>query len=97
MNQLTLKAPIKVEGKGLHSGRQLTAVFNPAPANFGVKFKRVDLEGQPVVDALAENVVDTTRGTALEPPLLRRPDFRLLSLHRIPRHFSLSMPHPYQC
>ncbi|MDE5848784.1 MAG: bifunctional UDP-3-O-[3-hydroxymyristoyl] N-acetylglucosamine deacetylase/3-hydroxyacyl-ACP dehydratase [Muribaculaceae bacterium] len=65
MNQLTLKAPIKVEGKGLHSGKHLTAVFNPAPANFGVKFKRIDLEGQPVIDALAENVVDTTRGTVI--------------------------------
>lgn len=65
MNQLTLKSPIKVEGKGLHSGQLLTAVFNPAPANFGIKFKRVDLEGQPVIDALAENVVDTTRGTVI--------------------------------
>ncbi len=65
MNQLTLKAPFRVEGKGLHSGKQLTAVFNPAPANFGVKFKRVDLEGQPVIDALAENVIDTTRGTVI--------------------------------
>lgn len=65
MNQLTLKTPFKVEGKGLHSGQNLTAVFNPAPAGHGYKFKRVDLEGQPVIDALAENVVDTTRGTVI--------------------------------
>jgi len=65
MNQLTLKSPIKVEGKGLHSGKHLTAVFNPAPANFGIKFKRLDLDNQPVIDALAENVVDTTRGTVI--------------------------------
>lgn len=65
MNQLTLKAPFKVEGKGLHSGKRLTAVFNPAPANSGIKFRRIDLEGQPVIDALAENVVDTTRGTVI--------------------------------
>ena len=65
MNQLTLKSSFKVEGKGLHSGKFLTAVFNPAPANFGVKFKRIDLEGEPMIDALAENVVDTTRGTVI--------------------------------
>jgi len=65
MNQQTLKTPFKVEGKGLHSGAYLTAVFNPAPANSGIKFKRIDLEGQPVIDALADNVVDTTRGTVI--------------------------------
>lgn len=65
MNQLTIKEPFKVEGKGLHSGQLLTAVFNPAPANSGIKFKRTDVEGQPVIDALAENVVDTTRGTVI--------------------------------
>lgn len=65
MKQLTLKAPFSVSGKGLHSGAELKAVFNPAPAHFGYKFKRVDLEGEPVIDALAENVVDTTRGTVL--------------------------------
>lgn len=65
MNQLTLKSSFKVEGKGLHSGKPLAAVFNPAPVNFGIKFKRTDLDGQPVIDALAENVVDTTRGTVI--------------------------------
>ncbi|MDE6340785.1 MAG: UDP-3-O-acyl-N-acetylglucosamine deacetylase, partial [Muribaculaceae bacterium] len=65
MNQLTLKAPFKVEGKGLHSGQHLIAEFKPSPANTGIKFKRTDLEGQPVIDALAENVVETTRGTVI--------------------------------
>ena len=65
MKQLTLKAPFSVSGKGLHSGLNITATFQPAPENFGYKFKRVDLEGQPVVDALAENVVETTRGTVI--------------------------------
>ena len=65
MNQLTLSAPFTVKGKGLHSGLEITAVFQPAPANHGYKFRRIDLEGQPVIDALAENVVDTTRGTVL--------------------------------
>lgn len=65
MNQLTLAAPFTVKGKGLHTGQVITAVFQPAPANHGYKFRRIDLEGQPVIDALAENVVDTTRGTVL--------------------------------
>lgn len=65
MNQLTLKAPFTVEGKGLHSGMQLKATFNPAPENTGYKFKRVDLPDAPVIDAVAENVVETTRGTVI--------------------------------
>lgn len=65
MNQLTLNAPFEVSGKGLHSGEYIKAMFNPAPDNHGYKFKRTDLEGQPVIDAVAENVVDTTRGTVL--------------------------------
>lgn len=65
MKQLTLKAPFTLKGKGLHSGLEITATFNPAPDNFGYKFKRVDLENMPVIDALAENVLDTTRGTVI--------------------------------
>ncbi len=65
MKQLTLKSPFTVSGKGLHSGLEITAKFMPAPENHGYKFKRVDLEDHPVVDALAENVVDTQRGTVL--------------------------------
>jgi len=65
MNQLTLKAPFTVEGKGLHSGLMLKATFLPAPENTGYKFKRVDLPDQPVIDAVAENVVETTRGTVI--------------------------------
>ncbi len=65
MNQLTLKAPFTVKGKGLQSGLEITAVFQPAPANHGYKFRRIDLEGSPIIDAVAENVVDTTRGTVL--------------------------------
>ncbi|MBD5230672.1 MAG: bifunctional UDP-3-O-[3-hydroxymyristoyl] N-acetylglucosamine deacetylase/3-hydroxyacyl-ACP dehydratase [Bacteroidales bacterium] len=65
MNQLTLKNQFTVEGRGLHTGLQITATFLPAPAGHGYKFQRVDLENQPVIDAVAENVVDTTRGTVL--------------------------------
>lgn len=65
MNQVTLKAPFSVSGKGLHTGLEIEARFLPAPENHGYKLKRVDLEDQPVIDALAENVVATTRGTVL--------------------------------
>lgn len=65
MNQVTLKAPFSVSGKGLHTGLEIEALFLPAPENHGYKLKRVDLEGQPVIDALAENVVATNRGTVL--------------------------------
>ena len=65
MKQLTLKDSFAVSGKGLHSGLQINAVFNPAPENTGYKFRRTDLEGEPVIDAIAENVVDTRRGTVI--------------------------------
>lgn len=65
MQQLTLKESFSVKGKGLHSGLNITATFKPASENYGYKIKRIDLEGEPVLDAVAENVVDTTRGTVL--------------------------------
>ncbi len=65
MNQLTLSESFEVSGKGLHSGLPITAKFCPAPVGFGYKFKRVDLPDAPVIDAVAENVVETTRGTVI--------------------------------
>ena len=65
MKQQTLKSAFTIKGKGLHSGLEITATFRPAPDNYGYKFSRIDLEGAPVVEALAENVVETTRGTVL--------------------------------
>ncbi len=65
MKQQTLNSSFTVKGKGLHSGLEITATFKPAPENHGYKFQRIDLEGQPIVDAVAENVVDTQRGTVL--------------------------------
>ena len=65
MNQLTLKDSFTVKGKGLHSGLEIIATFKPAPENHGYKFQRMDLEDMPIIDALAENVVETTRGTVL--------------------------------
>lgn len=63
--QRTLAKEISLNGKGLHTGINVTITFKPAPANHGYKFCRVDLPGKPVIDALAENVTDTSRGTTL--------------------------------
>lgn len=65
MNQLTLNDSFSVHGKGLHSGLEITAVFNPAPENTGYKFRRVDLPDAPVIEAISDNVVETTRGTVI--------------------------------
>lgn len=63
--QRTLAKEISLDGKGLHTGINVTITFKPAPVNHGYKFCRVDLPGKPVIDALAENVTDTSRGTTL--------------------------------
>ena len=64
--QKTLAASFSLKGKGLHTGLDIEITFNPAPENHGYKIKRTDLEGQPVIDALAEHVVATQRGTVLK-------------------------------
>ena len=63
--QKTLKGSFSLCGKGLHTGLSLTVTFNPAPENTGYKIQRIDLEGQPFIQAVAENVVETQRGTVL--------------------------------
>ena len=63
--QKTLKGSFSLFGKGLHTGLSITVTFNPAPENTGYKIQRIDLEGQPVIDAIAEKVVDTQRGTVI--------------------------------
>ena len=65
MKQQTLASAFSLSGKGLHTGLDLTVTFNPAPENHGYKIQRVDLEGCPIIDAIAENVIETTRGTVL--------------------------------
>lgn len=65
MKQRTLKESFKVNGKGLHTGLMIEVTFLPAPENHGYKFQRLDMEGQPVIDALAEYVTATTRGTVI--------------------------------
>lgn len=64
-NQKTIRKPVSVSGVGLHTGKEVTLTFRPAPIHHGRKFRRIDLEGSPEIDALVENVVDTARGTSL--------------------------------
>jgi len=63
--QKTLASKFSLEGKGLHTGLNIHITFLPAPENHGYKIKRIDIEGQPVIDAVAENVINTQRGTIL--------------------------------
>ncbi len=66
MNQHTIKRSVAVSGVGLHTGQKVTITFQPAPVNHGYKFKRVDLEGTPVVNADVNRVVSTQRGTTIQ-------------------------------
>ncbi len=65
-NQKTIKEAISLTGVGLHTGKNVTLTFKPAEANFGLAFKRIDLEGEPVIEADANYVTNTQRGTCLE-------------------------------
>lgn len=65
LKQMSLKGSFSLCGKGLHTGLSLTVTFNPAPENTGYKIQRIDLEDMPIIDAIAENVIDTKRGTVL--------------------------------
>lgn len=64
--QRTIAKSVTVSGVGLHTGKKCSLTFHPAPDDHGFRFRRVDMEGQPVVHADIDNVVDTARGTTLE-------------------------------
>ena len=64
--QKTIQNEISLSGVGLHTGNNVTLTFKPAPENHGFAFVRVDLEGKPTIEAKAEYVVNTQRGTNLE-------------------------------
>src|SRR6476469_11172319 len=64
--QRTIKQAVSLSGAGLHTGAPVTLTFNPAPENHWYKFQRMDVEGQPTIDADCDLVVDTSRGTTLE-------------------------------
>ena len=66
IKQKTISSEISLTGVGLHTGQQVNMTFKPAPVNNGFTFVRVDLEGQPVIEADATYVVNTLRGTNLE-------------------------------
>lgn len=66
MNQHTLKASVSLSGIGLHTGKKVSMTLHPAPVNHGFKFKRIDLEGQPVINADADAVTSTQRGTTIQ-------------------------------
>ena len=65
-NQRTLKDSFTLRSKGLHTGMDITLKVCPAPENYGIKIKRIDLEGAPEIAALAENVDGTNRGTVIK-------------------------------
>lgn len=65
-NTHTISTSISLSGRGLHTGKNVTVTFNPAPEHTGILFRRTDLQGQPMVHALATNVFDTSRGTSLK-------------------------------
>jgi UDP-3-O-[3-hydroxymyristoyl] N-acetylglucosamine deacetylase / 3-hydroxyacyl-[acyl-carrier-protein] dehydratase len=64
--QKTISKETKLKGTGLHSGNVVNMTFKPAGENQGIIFKRIDLENQPEIKALAENVTTTARGTTIQ-------------------------------
>ncbi|WP_308991913.1 bifunctional UDP-3-O-[3-hydroxymyristoyl] N-acetylglucosamine deacetylase/3-hydroxyacyl-ACP dehydratase [Mariniflexile litorale] len=66
IKQKTIKKEVSLTGVGLHTGKNVTLTFKPAAANTGLVFKRIDLEGMPVIEADANFVTSTQRGTCLE-------------------------------
>ncbi len=64
--QKTIQSEVSLTGVGLHTGKNVTLTFKPAIANSGLAFKRVDLEGAPTIEADANYVTNTQRGTCLE-------------------------------
>jgi len=65
VQQQTLNREASYSGIGLHSGNRVTMTFLPAPPNSGIRFRRVDLEGKPEIEARAEHVVENNRSTTL--------------------------------
>ncbi|MDG1098550.1 MAG: bifunctional UDP-3-O-[3-hydroxymyristoyl] N-acetylglucosamine deacetylase/3-hydroxyacyl-ACP dehydratase, partial [Bacteroidia bacterium] len=64
--QSTIEQSVSISGVGLHTGESVTLTFHPAKENHGFKFRRIDLEGQPIIEADCDLVTDTSRGTTLE-------------------------------
>ena len=65
LNQQTLAGQATFSGIGLHSGNKVNLTFLPAPPNHGIRFRRIDLDGQPEIEAVIDNVTETSRSTTL--------------------------------
>lgn len=65
MKKQTIAKPITLSGKGLHTGIFVNLSIHPAADNHGIKFKRIDLDGQPIMNADVNLVTETNRGTKL--------------------------------
>ena len=63
--QRTIKKPVSISGKGLHTGTECKMTFKPAEENSGIRFIRADLGGRPEIPAVADNVIDVSRGTTI--------------------------------
>jgi UDP-3-O-[3-hydroxymyristoyl] N-acetylglucosamine deacetylase / 3-hydroxyacyl-[acyl-carrier-protein] dehydratase len=66
VQQRTIKQPVSLSGIGLHTGSLSTMTFKPAPENYGIRFRRIDLGGSPEVPADVDHVVDIARGTTIQ-------------------------------
>jgi len=64
--QKTISKEVKISGVGLHTGERVNLTFKPAPDNFGYKFRRIDIPEKPYIEAIIDNVTDTSRGTTIE-------------------------------
>ncbi len=65
IRQTTIRDTVSISGIGLHTGASVTLTFHPAPENHGYRFRRIDVSGQPIVEADVDNVTDTERGTTI--------------------------------
>jgi len=65
VQQRTIKKAVVMSGVGLHTGTECTMTFKPAPENFGIRFRRVDLGGKPEIPADVDHVIDVSRGTTI--------------------------------
>ncbi len=65
VQQRTIKKPISMSGVGLHTGTTCTMTFRPAPENYGIRFRRIDIGGSPEIPADVDHVVDIARGTTI--------------------------------
>ena len=66
VKQRTISKPVSLKGVGLHTGQEVVLTFKPAECHNGYAFKRMDLEGEPIIEADVNYVTNTQRGTCLE-------------------------------